>query len=96
MNRKELEKYIEDGKRPVYGFPHLCFDEEMLLHDQNDDKHIMFWKIIHKSILKRQCINKKGKSEVEQILRAHYDNLAQDKYFLDCLRTGSKMNKLET
>ena len=27
MDRKELEKYIEDGKRPVYGFPHLCFDE---------------------------------------------------------------------
>ena len=27
MDRSELEKYIEDGKRPVYGFPHLCFDE---------------------------------------------------------------------
>ena len=33
VDRKELEKYIEDGKRPVYGFPHLCFDEQMLLHD---------------------------------------------------------------
>ena len=52
-NRANLEKYIVDGKRPVYGFPHLCFDENLMLHDPHDEKHIKFWKIISRSILKK-------------------------------------------
>lgn len=75
-NRRELEVCIQDGERPVYGFPHMNFSQK----DPNNIKDGIYknklnWLKISQSIIRSQ----KGKSEVGQIMENFWDQVDYEK-----------------
>ena len=55
QSREELSKFIAEGQRPFYGFPHMNFGTTRTEHeDEKIEGHTRNWKAMSRAILKKQ------------------------------------------
>ena len=90
MNRSELETFIEYGKRPVYGIPHISYGTNSYSAYDILQRRGLNWKKFSESILKEKA---GARPEVSQIIASHFKNKERYESFLVDMSMGRKRNK---
>lgn len=82
VNKKmndQILHHLQYGGRPVYGFPHMNYNEK---NPKNIDDFIKIkeknWRLMSRSILRSDH----GKSEIQQILQKHFKEKRKEERFL--------------